>query len=303
MDIKQGMLISIIALVIMLIISLVYFDQISKYIMGESQKEICKRQVQINAVSSALQAKIDCPITYVTIKSTPNSDGTKRRIAELMNDVRDIYDVAWTGSDLFGAQSGTYCSVYAVVDFSQKGKYVENFEKYLTTHYHDYTHEQSYMDYFMNTTEGSAEAMRGKSIVPTLIPTNERYAVMFVYSKSYGSVQEFTNKIGTLLEKSPEAPGAGFTGKVATSVGGGTIIGVAGAAAVVAIFGSAVISVPVLGTMAVLTATGSAGIFALIYDSGAPNIGANVLITRYNNESDLAEIGCQYFPVDLGTRP
>jgi len=297
------MLIAIIALVLMLIISLVYFDQISKYIVGESQKEICKRQVQLNAYSSSLQAKVDCPITYVTIKSTPNSDGTKRRIAELMNDVRDIYDVAWSGSDLFGAQSGTYCSVYAVVDFSQKDKYVENFEKYLTTHHHDYMSKESYMDYFMNTTEGSAEAMRGKSIVPTLISTNQRYAVMFVYTKSYGSVQEYTNKVGTFLEKSPEVPGAGFTGKVATSIGGGTLIGVGGAVAVVAIFGSAVISVPVLGTMAVLSSVGSAAIFTIVSEVGEPSIGAFVKLEKYNNESDLAEIGCQYFPVDLGTRP
>lgn len=303
MDIKQGMLVAIIGLVLMLIISLVYFDQISTYVRGESQKEICKRQVQINSVSSSLQAKIACPITYVNIKSTPNSDGTKRRLAELMNDVRDIYSIAWEGSVLFGATSGTFCSVYAVVDFSQKGKYIENFEKYLTTHYHDYSRKQSYMDYFMNTNEGYATGMLSQSTTPTLLSTNGTYAVLFVYSKTYSSVEEWTNKVGSFIEHSPEAPGAGFTGKLATSIGGGTMIGGLGALAVIGIFSVPVISIPALGTFAVLTTVGSGTIFASIYDSGSPDIAANVIITRYNNETDLTDIGCQYFPVDLGTRP
>ncbi len=305
MDTKEKVLIGFIICIIAAVLILVMFDKVKTFSSEQTSKEICKRQVQINAYSSSLQANINCPINYITIKSPPNSDGTKRRLAELMNDVRDIYDKAWTGSVIFPAKSGTFCAVYAIVDFSQKGQYIDDFDKFLIDNRPTYLSDQSYMDYFTTGIAGTSKAFSSK-IAPSKIPTSDKYAIIFKYSKTYQDFESFTNKIGAFASGQGvgglPVPQAGIAGKSIVVIGGGIVAGVATAA--VLYTASVPLGIVFLGLTAGGMVTGSTltsvGILAA---DNAQVLTPSVLLITYNGESELKDLGCEYLPVSAGTRP
>ena len=303
MDTKQKILIGFIIMIIIVILLLIFFDKIKNLGVEQTHKEICKRQVEINAISTTMQSRIDCPIINVTIKSDPNSKATKERIALLMKDVRDVYGVAWEGADLFGAESGVFCSVYAIVDFTQKDKYLEDFEKYLAETPYTFMKSDSFMDYFSNSKEGFSKNLLPK-ISGSKLSTNDRYAVLFWYIKNYDKIDSAFNWLGNAVQ-GKETPGAYAGGRI-YAVGGGALISAAGvmliATGVGVPFGVTLFGIGAAGALVGGGSVASIAIYKELYGEG-PKTAAQVLLVRYNSQDDLKNIGCEIFPVSLGTRP
>lgn len=299
MDVKQKFLLGFIILVIAGILLLVFFEEVKNFGVGESNKEICKRQVEIHATSPTLQASINCPITNVTLKSDPNADGTKRRIADLMKDVRDIYSIAWEGSELFEVGSGVFCAVYAIVDFTQKEGKIENFEKFLAEKRHSALSEQSYMDYFANARAGFSSNLISR-LGYSEMPAKDRYAVLFWYKKEYSGMDAALNQLGNAI--SGRSPQAKATGRIA-AVGGGAVIGAAGVMLMASGVGiPAGIILLGIGAGGAVLGGATTGVFINRYTE-EPRVAAQVLFTRYNTAEDLQAIECENFPIALGTRP
>jgi hypothetical protein len=302
MDLKQGAILAFIIVAIALVITLIKFDDIKYSFLESNQREFCRREVDINAISTSLQSRISCPVLAVTIKTDPNSKETKKRVANLMADARYVYDAAWQNSELFGAQNGVFCAVYGVIDFKQKNKYVEDFDQYLieTPSSLGEKNGQSYMDYLTNSK--SSLAMSEAQGHPTLLSTNERYAVLFQYTKDYGFIDTVTNKVGTLIEGSPDMSGVGTTGKLATAIGGGVVIGVVGTIGLIYI-GIPLGVVSALGVFGLGSLGSATAIFASTYAGEDPKITAAILLVNYTTQDSLKAYGCEIFPVSMGTRP
>ncbi len=300
MDTKRFILVSIIVLCLFLIFILVFFDQLKHFGIYETHKEICKREVEINAIAKTMQPRINCPPLEVTITSAPDTISTKHQIAELMKDARDVYDIAWSEKDLFSEDSGVFCALYAIVDFYQKGKYVRNFEKYLRATPYSFNNEESYMDYFTGDFTYSASYS-----TDSLLSTDYKYAVVFMYIKEYGVVDEITQELGRMVlgeNYGLKKPGSGVTGKVVAIVGGGVIAG-ATAAVGGAVLGLGGLTIATLGAGGTLFGSAGVGTEILKYDGKANIKSANILLVPYEDETSLQKIKCEYFPVPLGTRP
>lgn len=298
MEKKQLIPIGVIIAIIVGILLLVFYEKVRYVGIEESHKEICKREVQINAISKFVQPNINCPPLYITIKTEPNSKETKRQIAELMKDARDVYDVAWQEKDLFSETSGVFCAPYAVIDFKQKNKFIECFEKYLRTTPYSPLKSDSYMDYFSG---GVAPPPSGEK---DLLSTKSSYAVLFLYTKEYEKIKTVTNKLGELTagEKwEMPVPEAGTTGQVVAIVGGGVLVGAVALAGGVVI-GAGVFSIAAITAAGIFTGSGASA-WAIFKDKEEPKISSYVLLVPYNNFDDLEKLGCEYFPVPLGTRP
>jgi hypothetical protein len=293
----------IIAIVAALLLLAVFFENVKNFGVENTRREICKRQVDINAVSTAMQSAINCPVMNVTIKSDPNSDSTKRRIADIMGDVRYVYDTAWSGGELFEAKSEVFCSVYAIIDFAQKDRTMNDFEKYLATHKYSALSDETYMDYFGKRKGGFSQGVLLPRIVSeTKASSNDKYAVLFWYKKQYSGMEEALNTVGNAITNT--GPAALPIG-IVTVIGGGVLIGAGGTMLIASGIGYGGLTLLGFGaTGAIVGGTGTAGFLAynLTYSEN-PKYAAQVLFVAYNNQSSLEAIGCKYFPVALGTRP
>jgi len=300
------MVLGLIILAITAILVLVLFDQIKDFGIEETHKEICKRQVQINAVSPELEPRIDCPVLERTIHGNPDLQSSKNAIARLMRDAREVYGIAWEGSDIFPAKSGVFCAPYALINFEQNNTYVKNLDKFLAeTRYSPFSSE-TYMDYLTGQTAGTSGNLAQAIKVNTSLPTDRKYAVVFVYAKEYGNIKDLTNKIGEFATGGNNNFGlpsafAGLQGQIVTSVGGGVLLG---ATAAIALY---VAGVPVglflAGAAATGIVSGSALTAVVTEVTDEPKIAAEILLIPWTTQDGLKVLGCQYFPVSLGTRP
>jgi len=300
MDTKLKILAGFIILIIVALITLVFFEKIKYFAAEQTHREICKRQVDINAFSAVMQPVINCPILNITIHGNPDSDANKKRIADTMADARYAYGVAWDRGDIFPAASGTFCALYAIIDFDEKNKEIHDFDKYLLEKPYSLASDKSYYDYLTNDLGGHLP-ISGRASLP--LSTNTKYAVLMWYSKKYSKIDSFLSSVGTFVQGTqyglPSA-GATTTGAMVTVIGGGVVLGAAGLIGGVLIGGGYVI---IGGLAATGIVTGStlttAGLFLSDND---PVIVPMIILVPYGKPLDLKNIGCEYFPVSLGTR-
>lgn len=287
--------------VILIVLGLVNIDSIKNFAMGESHREICRRQVDVSAISTSFQATANCPILNVTIKGDPNSMASKELLANTMRDARYVYDAAWQGNDLFGAESGTFCAVYAIVNFAQKDKSMFDFNKYLTKPY-SFTSEKSYADYFSTGNTGLSSNLL-PSMETSELPSKDKYAVIFWYVKDHNLIDSAVNNIGCAVAGSCSAGGARTFGKIA-AIGAGSVLGIGGG--ILMVTGVGAPGGLLLWSAAGAVVGGGTTVATLTYNGiykENPVKAVQIIVATYNSTDDLEALGCKIFPVSLGTRP
>lgn len=308
MDNKQKILIGLVVTIIVIIIGarLLY----ESYMKADSlaHREICRRQMEVNSYSTALTSKINCPPLEFTINADPGAKQTKKAIADLMADARFAFDPAWdVGADLFYETSGTFCVPYAIMDFKDKGKEFRDFGTYLAETKVSET-GMTYMQYF--STPKQTEPMIGDDVFAgktedIAYSTDNKYAILFVYTKKYDDFEEFmnnlgTNAMGTQYGGAP-ATGSGTIGKTIVIVGGGVVLGTAAVIGTIA-SGGGLFSVVSAGAFS--AGGGAVGLAALTtLATPDPQTFAGIFFVPFTSEEDLQARGCANFPVALGTRP
>src|SRR3989338_5418305 len=243
--IHRMIIVGFIIVIIEGILYLTFFNPWKKGTVREIHKQECKDSVRLSSLTQVKQYQfrpgiIECPIWEETIKGNPDSkkqsDRMKREIAQLM---AEGWDVFGRGKLNLFESSGVYCSVYSIIDFEQKDKKIDDVGRYLARTPVP-LEGVDYLTFFTNdaTQRSDAYLASAKNIV---VDTSKRYAVVFVYIRQLGTIDEYTSKLGQLVSGGQQS-GEQFVGTIAAGtmsaagvggiilfLGGGWTIATAGA--------------------------------------------------------------------------
>lgn len=279
----------VIFLVIMLITLIVFFALFANWRSATdyaAKKEQCKKSFLMHTITNAIgtPTDVDCPTNYFTLSYNPDTDSgrgmIKRDIANLWLDSCDVFDY---GKHELSTAQNTYCAVYAVVDFKNKGKTVPGMYDYLLNMNVPGT-GQKYVNkcaaYETDSDKIAAEFERLKKINPIAdtIDTSKKYAVIFVYSKKNNFVANLKNYLGGGWKA------AGIGGAIVSTVTAGLIIGSGGTLA-----------------LPIGAATGLVAAYEIA--TGGESQGYSVFLIREYSNDTMKDIGCDEFPVVQGYKP
>ncbi|MBW3022510.1 hypothetical protein KY308_00210 [Candidatus Woesearchaeota archaeon] len=254
-------------------------------------KQKCKDAVETLALATVRQftvpATVECPTLNIKIAGDPSIEKQagimKKEIADLM---AETWDVFGRGELNLFSSSGVYCMPYGIIDFENKKGEIKDFAKYLATAQVPLS-GKDYLAYLTNGELGNSETYL-LSDTGKVINTSRDYAVVFIYARELGAINNWINFLGGGESQQGS--------QVAGTIGVGVLGAEVGALGVVLIGGG-----PVTITLGAVAA-GVTATYAAVFGGEPPEWYAMVVLTPYDSEDSLKELGCQYFPIELGTR-
>jgi hypothetical protein len=281
----HGMLIILVLFSVSIVFMLFVLYKLGIIAYGTTDKTLCKSSIELNEKAHLMgkglkPETLNCPTNHFTIKEDKDR-AIQRQVAEEMKLCWDTFKKG--NVDLFH-NSAIFCSVCSTFDFKKKGKELNFYEYIKETS--PLKEEVSYLDYFINyktpTTkyidESNLESQSLESIESFTLDTSKMYSVVFVYVKGKDAFSRFKNKMGAV--------------KTGSIIGGGATIGTA------LVITVATGGIGGLFTLGAITAVSIAGVASFIYTifSGEEVEYASFILLKEHTKSDLADIGCEYFP-------
>jgi len=263
-------------------------------------KQQCKDSIKLSSLAHISQfelkpGQIKCPPIEIKIKGDP---GNKRDESSMYYQLAQLMVETW---DVFGQGKlnlfeslGVYCSVYAFIDFDKKGKILEGFKDYLSSN----TIPSRGVDYIEYLTNGASPdsnlyLSNSKNIV---IDTSKKYAMVFIYTRNLTKIDNLVNNLGHAINSL--GSGSNIVGgeQAVGTIGAGVIGSAAGGIGIMMLGGG-----PVTVTLGAV-AIGGVAAYSAIFAGERPQLSAYVVLTPYDSQDALKNIGCEQFPVSLGTR-
>ncbi len=281
-------------LVAFLIILLIIFITKSSNTAGYlAKKEECKKSFLMHATTAAVGIPIDlkCQTNYFILNYDPGTETgkemIKRELADLWLDACDVFE---NGKYELFKQEGTYCAVYAVVNFEKEGKVPGMYEYLLKTNAPG-TNEKyvercavykTDTDNLLKEFEARKKTLPPDKQVADEIDTSKDYAIIFVYTKEKDWFSNMKDYFGG---------GWSSTAKLGA---GGAVLTYATAALIIGSGGTVALAIGAAG-----------GLFAAyeVATSGEkPQWISSFLIKEYDKKT-LEDLGCKEFPVVQQYRP
>ncbi|MEM4336440.1 MAG: hypothetical protein QXG86_00350 [Candidatus Woesearchaeota archaeon] len=292
---KKALSTKIIAGFLIVIVAAIFYLTFISKVKEANEREIHKRQCKNSVLLYSLTTikgyelrpyTIECPLLELTLTGNPEipkqAEKMKKEIAITMAEAWDVFGRG--NIDLF-QESGTYCAVYALIDFKEKNKEIKDFNRYLLENNVPFEN----VDYVTYFTNGIAKQISGE-VGEGVIDTSKKYAVVFIYQKKLSTIDEvkiFFSKLVTLGAEKNKLVGAISMG-VISAAGTGIAVILAGGSFMLATGGAVVV-----GGLELLTS---------IFSGGNSDSIAMISFLPYENEETLKELGCQYLPISLRTR-
>ncbi len=295
MEFSGKFVLSLVLILIILVVMIVFRNQLFAETESTIPKDICKQSVYNNYLLAktlkVFGADVKCPTQYVKIDNS-DEQTAKRELAKKMYDCWDQFGEGKL--QLFSDETGVFCAVCHDITFTDKSKKINGFLEYLATTTIPLS-TKTYSEYFTDyQTQGSQflESYSKENLPTSVIDPaiNNHYATIFYYVKGKDKLQDYWAKTKSSL------PGVGIfavglgimkvgaiTGGAISATGLGAPLGVA-VASISATAGGVVMLGGVLYTA-----------IANWYGGVDPEFISEIKLEPYD-EQTLKQLGCQILP-------
>ena len=199
MNVVGGIIIGVLTL--LLLLSIVWV--VSQRSDGEFDEKTCQASlwanVNLRLLREEFSEKISCPVRR--IKAEGDSNLEQQQIADALVQCHSMF---YEGTKELFKDSGVYCHVCSIIEFTDKKQPPLDITKYLASHRAPYPNDdKTYAEYLTGVKIGNPELLSSEDVikyeqyaVQYKLDPNEKYATVFWYAKGNRAIKDALSAAG-----------------------------------------------------------------------------------------------------------